>query len=109
MRYGPLDEIAWWHENSGGETQPVGTKRANAWGLYDTIGNVLEWCWDWHGPYADAELRDPTGPKSGSHRVQRGGGWGSDYSAYFRAAYRYVGEPAYAFSDLGLRCARSFH
>ena len=109
VRYGPLDEIAWWRENSGGETHPVGTKRANAWGLYDTIGNVWEWCWDVYGPYNDAELLDPTGPESGSFRVLRGGCWGLDDPADLRAANRSYDSPGGANSLIGLRCARSFH
>ena len=46
-RYGELDEIAWYRDNSGGTTHPVGQKRANAWGLHDMLWNVLEWVADW--------------------------------------------------------------
>lgn len=41
-------------------------------GVFDLAGNVLEWCWDWFGPYPAEQQRDPTGPDAGLTRVLRG-------------------------------------
>ncbi len=105
-RYGNLDEIAWYDKNSGRETHDVATKQPNAWGLYDTLGNVREWVWDWYGSYSDGPQTDPTGPQSGSSRVDRGGSW-SHGAQYARAAYRDSGAPGYADGLLGFRPLRS--
>ncbi|MCC6416160.1 MAG: formylglycine-generating enzyme family protein [Opitutaceae bacterium] len=70
---GDLDAIAWYDANSGGVTHPVAQKQPNAWGLYDMIGNVQEWCWDWYAAYPGGRARDPTGPAFGGHRSIRGG------------------------------------
>jgi len=87
-RYGDLDSIAWWYyNNSGNSTQPVGQKQPNAFGLYDILGNVWEWCQDWYGPYAAGYQTDPPGAASGTYRVFRGGDCYSD-TKFARSAYR---------------------
>jgi formylglycine-generating enzyme required for sulfatase activity len=70
-----LDAYAWFDENSGKPTHPVGQKRPNPFGLYDIYGNVSEWVQDWFGAYSGGSFTDPLGPSSGDKRVQRGGSW----------------------------------
>jgi formylglycine-generating enzyme required for sulfatase activity len=103
--YGPIDDIAWHEENSGYSTQPIGLKLSNAWGFYDTLGNVWEWCWDRH----DEELlggMDPTGPNTGSKRVLRGSSWLDDESLA-RAAWRANHVPGFRDGGIGFRLART--
>ena len=74
-RYGELDAIAWYGRNAGGRMHPVMQKQPNAWGLYDTLGNVYEWTGDWFAGYSHTAQQDPQGPSMGGHRVIRGGSW----------------------------------
>lgn len=68
-----LDEVAWYWNNSGGTTHPVGLKGANELNTFDMSGNVWEWCWDIHAVYPAGSYDDPTGSDTGNYRVKRGG------------------------------------
>lgn len=92
--YGPIREVAWTAADGVGHPSEVGARLPNLHGLFDTLGNVWEWCMD---PY-DAEA-------DGDARVFRGGGW-SDAPALVRASARRGGRPRDAFDDVGVRVAR---
>ncbi len=72
-----INTVAWYAENSGNISHPVGQKAANSIGTYDMSGNVDEWCWDWFGIYGEEPQTDPTGPEEGcmNEMVLRGGSW----------------------------------
>jgi formylglycine-generating enzyme required for sulfatase activity len=108
-RYGNLDEIAWYRNNSGGQAHEVAQKRANGFGLFDMLGNVLEWVNDWYDEnyYRMSPSQDPTGAGSGQYRVLRGGSWdGSwgDSRELVRVSSRTVYYPTSRIDNGGFRC-----
>ena len=106
-----LTDYAWYYDNACKVVDcyghAVGTKRPNAWGLYDMHGNVREWVQDWFDlDYYNSSPRvDPPGPLSGSFRVVRGGYW-NDAARYVRSAYRYSDSPDYRSGGIGVRLLR---
>lgn len=95
IRYGDLNDIAWFEENSDSRLHKVGTKTPNDYGLHDMIGNVWEWCWD----IFDAKVYD-------GYRVFRGAGW-SDPTKSCRASCRRKSHPTFRMDDLGFRLAQT--
>ena len=83
-------------------TAPVGSFKPNAFGLYDMLGNVAEWCEDYRDLdyYLVSPPVDPTGPKTGRLRVARGGSWSSGIN---RCAHRGGFMPGFAGQNVGLR------
>ena len=82
----------------------------NGFGLYDTCGNVWEWCsdfWD-ENYYAHSPRQNPPGPEHGEERVMRGGSWlcSENYCSNFRAAGRSHATPDTGLNNLGFRCVR---
>ena len=101
-----LNEVAWYDDNSHGETKPVGLKLENELGLHDMTGNVWEWCYDWYSSYDKAAVTNPIGATKGRSRVLRGGGW--DFEAQFcRLTLRPHFTPSYRINYIGFRLVLS--
>jgi len=107
-----VTEYAWFVENAGKTTHPAGEKKPNAWGIFDMLGNVAEWCNDIYGEayYAESPRQNPGGPAEGERNVLRGGAWNTS-AGTCRAAARGAEDPGFqdaCFSRdaIGFRCVR---
>ncbi|SNY94583.1 formylglycine-generating enzyme family protein [Flagellimonas pacifica] len=95
-RYDGIESIAWYKKNSKNQPHEVGQMKPNAWGLYDMLGNVWEWC---------SDIYDET--KYGEYRVFRGGGW-CDVARSVMATTRRRSHPfSFKIDDLGFRIAKN--
>lgn len=92
--YGPLADVAWTSLDGVTTPQDIGGKLPNLHGLFDTLGNVWEWCWD---------LLDPA--RYGDYRVFRGGGFADDAWSV-RVGTRRGGGARMHHEDVGVRLAR---
>ncbi|OGK07668.1 MAG: hypothetical protein A2W80_09930 [Candidatus Riflebacteria bacterium GWC2_50_8] len=112
-------KYAWYGRNSNQRCNPdpsdtnrgpqtVGTKLANAFGLYDMIGNVSEWCWDFYDPgyYRVSPDTDPKGPDDERYRVSRGGSWFCALPLPFCSAHRVNQDPFLGNEVTGFRVIR---
>ena len=88
MAAAQLADLAWFKKNSAqgsfssGTYHTVGTKKANAWGLFDMLGNVMEWTLDQYGPYPSTPQQNPTVPSTAAYpHAVRGGSWNDDEAA----------------------------
>ena len=99
-----LDEYAWFINNSGDKPQLVATRKPNAFGVYDMLGNTWEWVADWYADdsYAQATAADPAGPAEGYAKVRRGGSYHCPIHL-LRPGYRAANKPGVAYEVNGFR------
>jgi formylglycine-generating enzyme required for sulfatase activity len=101
--YTNLSNYAWYLDNCGKTTHPVGQKLANPWGLYDMHGNLSEWCQDrWSNRLAGGSSVDPQGSGTYSGRVIHGGSLGT-FARSCRSANRSFDDRFGRYSYIGFR------
>ena len=103
-----LRGIAWYEDNAA-QTHPVGGKAPNAFGFYDMLGNVMEWCNDYSDGayYYRSPLTNPTGPSTSTTRILRGGCFANHWYIYCRSSSRIGYTPGYRYLTIGFRVART--
>lgn len=97
-----LGQYAWYLDNSGEKTHPVGEKLPNPFGLYDMHGNVSEWCSDWFATYPSEPVMDPHGPITGDYKVHRGSSF-NHWAIHLRSGNRSEHKPNVATYTIGFR------
>jgi formylglycine-generating enzyme required for sulfatase activity len=94
-----LGEYAWYAANSGGKYQQVATKKPNAWGLYDMLGNVMEWTLDQYKPYKPGPETNPWVKSTTPYpQTARGGSW-NDPADMLRCAARVASDASWKQQD----------
>lgn len=102
-----LNSVAWFGDNSRKRVNDVGLKKPNLLGIFDMSGNVWEWVSDWYADnyYNFSQSDNPGGPEEGLMKVMRGGSW-FDEAEKATTTYRFRGNPTFASTNIGFRCAR---